>query len=157
MDESAMALLNYARKYHQAAEIVFDKVGNDPGLTPVLNFLYFHTVELLLKSYLRAHGREPWGHKINELNDEASQLGLKIPGDLWGLKNITSLLESGNEDMEFRYFSLESGSEPDLTWTRRVVGELLHVVMPFVESTCHNSAPRLAKLVMKFSEPTPKV
>jgi hypothetical protein len=30
-DESAMALWNYGRKYHQAAEIVFDKAGNNPA------------------------------------------------------------------------------------------------------------------------------
>jgi HEPN domain-containing protein len=155
-DESAIPLLNYGRKYHQAAEIVFDKAGNDPSLTPVLNFLYFHTVELLLKSYLQAHGKEPWGHKISELYTEASQFGLRISDDPLGLQNIASLLESGNEEMGFRYFSLKSGSEPELSWTRRVVGELLQIVAPFVESTCHKEPSRLAKLVIKFSEPVPR-
>jgi HEPN domain-containing protein len=152
-----MALLNYGRKYHQAAEIVFDKAGNDPGLTPVLNFLYFHTVELLLKSYLRAHGRERRGHKISELYDEARQLGLSIQDDPWGLQNIVSLLESGNVEMGFRYFTLKSGSEPELSWTRRIVGELLQTVTPVVESTLDKSVlGKPAHFKITWSMPAPK-
>jgi hypothetical protein len=155
-DASAMALLNYARKYHQAAEIVFDKAGTDPGLTPVLNFLYFHTVELLLKSYLRAHGRERRGHKISELYDETRQLGLSIQDDPWGLQNIVSLLQSGNVDMGFRYFTLKSGSEPELSWTRRIVGELLQIVTPVVESTIDKSVlGKPAHFKITLSMPAP--
>ena len=156
-DASAMALLNYGRKYHQAAEIVFDQAASDPGLTPVLNFLYFHTVELLLKSYLRAHGREPWGHKISELYEEARQLGLIMQHDPLGLHNIVSLLESGNVDMGFRYFTLKSGNEPDLNWTRRVVGELLQIVAPVVESAHNKSADgKPVHLRITWSMPAPK-
>lgn len=143
------------RKYHQAAEIVFDKAGTDPGMTPVLNFLYFHTLELLLKSYLRAHGRRVReGHKISEIYRQAQQLGLRLQHDPLGLHNIVSLLDSGNKDNGFRYFTLKSGSEPDLNWTRRIVGELVQVVTPFVESASDRSAVnKPVKLVLKFSEP----
>jgi HEPN domain-containing protein len=150
---SAMSLLNYGREYHEAAEALFD---SKPSLTRVLNFLYFHTVELLLKSYLRAHGRTPWGHEISELYAEAEQLGLKIPHDPLGLHNVVTLLETGNEDMAFRYFTLKSGSEPDLTWTRRVVAELLQAVTPFVESTWDKSASgKPVKMTMTWSIPAP--
>lgn len=152
-DVKAMALLNYARQYHEAAEIVWD---SKPDLTRVLNFLYFHTVELLLKSYLRAHGRKSWGHEISKLYAEAQQLGLKIQHDALGLHNIVSLLETGNEDMAFRYFTLKSGSEPDLAWTRRVVTELVQVVTRFVESTSDKRASgKPVKMTITWSMPAP--
>jgi hypothetical protein len=65
----AMALLNYARQYYDGSETIF---ASKPGLTSVLYFLYFLTVESLLKAYLKAHGRERWGHEISELCDECS-------------------------------------------------------------------------------------
>ena len=132
---SAMALLNYARQYHEAAEIVF--VSN-PHLSKALYFLYFHTVESLLKSYLKAHGLERRGHKIKDFFLGAQQLGLQIERDKSGslsLLNVVALLESGNTDMAFRYFTRESRSMPDLAWTRDVVRELMSAVTPFVEST----------------------
>ena len=119
----AMALLNYARQYYDGAEIIF---ASKPGLTSVLYFLYFHTVESLLKTYLKARQRE------------AQQLGLKIEQDKSGrhdLHNVVALLETGNTDAAFRYFTWESRNRPDLAWTRDVVGELMSAVTPIVEST----------------------
>jgi HEPN domain-containing protein len=154
-DVSAMAILNYARQYHEAAEELFH---SKPRLTPVLNELYFHVTELLLKAYLRAHGGKPWGHEIGELYKECRGLGLKISSDdRFGLGNIITLLESGNEDMAFRYFSLKSGTEPELTWTREVVGQLMEVVAAFVESKKDTAASGVAaKATMVLGKPSPQ-
>ena len=130
-DVSATAFLNYARQYREAAEGLFD---NKPHLSDPINALYFHTVELALKAYLRAHNRNPWGHDIEHLYNECRALGLKInPDDRIGLGNIVSLLAGGNEEMAFRYFSLKGGSSPELKWTREVVGQLIKAVAGFVE------------------------
>jgi hypothetical protein len=129
-----MPFLTYARQYHEAAEIVF---VSKPSLTSVLYSLYFHTVELLLKAYLQAHGRESWGHEISNLYDEARQLGLTIEQDRSGshnLHNVVALLEAGNAEMAFRYHTKDSRSIPDLAWTREVVSELMSAVTPSVES-----------------------
>src|SRR3989442_11277472 len=151
MNVSAMALLNYARQYHEAAEILFD---NKPGLTRVINFLYFHTVELLLKSYLKASGKKASGHSIAALHKEAQRLGLKIQHDQLGLQNIVGLLESGNKGSAFRYFTLKSGNEPDLNWTREIVKELMDIVKPFVESKFDTSSAGVpVKLMIKWSKP----
>ncbi|MGA8764019.1 MAG: hypothetical protein WB562_14230, partial [Candidatus Sulfotelmatobacter sp.] len=82
-----------------------------------------------LKAYLKAHGNERWGHEISKLCGEARQLGLKIDRDKMrghDLHNVVALLESGNTDMAFRYFTWESRSMPELAWTRDVVRELLN-------------------------------
>jgi hypothetical protein len=72
-----------------------------------------------------------------------------------GLHNIVSLLETGNEDMAFRYFTLKSGSEPDLPWTRHVVAELAQVVTRFVESTDDKKASgKAVKMTITWSKPT---
>jgi hypothetical protein len=78
---SAMALVNYARQYYEAADIIF---VSKPDLTSVLYFLYFHTAESLLKGYSKAHGKERWGHDIRNLYGEAQRLGLKTERDNLG-------------------------------------------------------------------------
>src|ERR1700678_352473 len=131
---SAMALLNVARQYLEGAEIIF---ASKPGLIYPLYFFYFQTVESLLKAYLKTHGKERRGHKLCRLCGEAQNLGLKIERDkLRGhhLQNVAALLESGNIDAAFRYPTRKSRTQPDLGWTRDIVGELLSAVMPVVES-----------------------
>jgi hypothetical protein len=141
-----MALLNYARQYHEAAELIF---VSKPGLTNVIYFLYFHSVESLLKAYLKAFGQERWGHVISELCSEARQLGLKIERDKSGshdLHNVVALLETGNTDAAFRYFTSGTRNLPDLTWTRDVVMDLISAVTLFVESTSVKAEPVLTKI-----------
>jgi hypothetical protein len=154
-DVSAMAFLNYAREYHEAAD---ELSQSKPHLTRVLNALYFHVTELLLKAYLRAHDKNPWGHKIGKLYNECRGLGLMISSDdQLGLQNIVNLLETGNEDMAFRYFSLKSGTEPELSWTREVVGQLMEVVAVFVESNADTAGSGVAvKMIMTVGKPSPK-
>ena len=149
---AAKALLNFARQYRKAAEIVFE---HEPVASPPLYQLYFHTVELLLRSYLQASGKNPRkGHKISHLYKQARQLGLAIEGDPLGLQNIVNLLERGNTGAGFRYFTRESGSLPEISWTREVVGRLLEVVSRFLESRFGPSVPGPAvKLVITFSKP----
>ena len=111
----------------------------------------------LLKAYLRAHNINNvrrWGHEIGELYIECRKLGLTISSDdQFGLGNIVSLLERGNEDMAFRYFTLKSGSEPDLRWTREVVGQLMQAVAAFVQPKGPAAPGRCAKLTIIFGKP----
>jgi HEPN domain-containing protein len=128
-DTNPKALLNYARQYFKAAEVVFEK---EPKLTRPLNFLYFHALELLLKSFLRANGRKPGrNHEIENLYKEATGLGLKIAGDRY---SIVSLLRGANTDQAFRYGTSKSITlEPSLDWTREVIGKLMEAVSQFVD------------------------
>ena len=148
----AMALLNFARQYYDGAQIIF---ASKPDSTSVLYFLYFHTFESLLKAYLKANGSERWGHDVSELCAEAQQLGLEIERDKSGrrdLHNVAALLESGNTNAAFRYFTWESRSYPDLGWTRDVVRQPMSAVTPVVESTwdqTKSGAPVKMDIVMR--------
>jgi hypothetical protein len=152
---SPKTFLNYARQYFQSSEILAE---NGPNLTQVRYSLYFHTTELLLKAYLRAKGETNcWGHEISNLHEKCRHLGLGIKSDgEYDLQNIVGFLESGNEDMGFRYFSRKSGPIPDLVWTRDVVRELLTVVSAFVESTDKTPPGVDTKAVLMFCKPQPE-
>jgi HEPN domain-containing protein len=152
IDTSSKALLNFARQYFAAAEVVFNK---ERSLSRPLNHLYFHTAELLLKSFLRAHGCTPnRNHEIHQLYEKATRLGLKIPGDdIYGLHNVVSLLEKGNTDQAFRYGTLKGTSEPTLDWTREVIAKLLADVEAFVDFNPSATPGEAVKLTILFGKP----
>jgi hypothetical protein len=147
IETNPKALLNFGRQYFKAAEAVFEK---DPSLRQPLNYLYFHAVELLLKAFLRANGKEPErNHEIVELLREAVAVGLVKPA---GIESIVGLLTTGNTDHAFRYGTSKFTTEPDLSWTREVVGNLLGVVGTFVDpdDTLKTVGPAVAFRMMLF-------
>src|SRR5437899_1399850 len=120
-DVHASAFFNSAREYHDAANEIFTiaearpKIHSSRQLSGPLYFLYFHTIELALKAFLRASNcpilktsRE--SHKLAELYRECRDLGLVLgPHDRFHIGNIVSLLDSANKYQGIRYFNLESG------------------------------------------------
>jgi hypothetical protein len=162
-DETAMAFLNMAREYQDAADELFaiserrDRVvPNYRPLSSPLSILYFHTLELGLKAFLRAHGLPIEGtarksHNLKELYDECKALGLAVDqDDRVGLQNIVGLLESGNERQGFRYFSSGSTVTADLAWTRDVIQRSIVAIARQVEERDPNAhdPPRLAKMIV---------
>jgi len=157
-DASAMALLNRGRQFYKMAESSF---GERATLRHALFQNYFHTAELALKAYLKTHDKKRTGHHLLQLHEEARQLGLTIPGDPHALHNVLALLESGNQDMAFRYpaTATRSRTEPDLDWARDVVGQLLEVVAPVVEATVDKTKVGLPvgfSVSMRIDNPAPK-
>lgn len=160
-DVSAMAFFNFAREYHSAASHLFDSRSS---LRNPIYFLYFHTVELALKAFLRScdirilgTGRQT--HSLTKLYEESRSLGLRLgPGDRFGIVNIVSLLEAGNEYQGFRYFNCKSGSLPSLPWTREVVDQLMLSVQTHVEgcSKLETAPAGPAKLTIIYGKPAPK-
>jgi hypothetical protein len=140
-DANAVAFFHSARKFHEAANQLFDlqKPSVSDPCDPI-KFLYFHTVELALKAFLRSHnvsilGTERKSHKLTELYGECRSLGLTIgPADRFEIGNIVTLLEGGNKYQGFRYPNLESGSMANLSWTREVVEHLMRAIGPHVEA-----------------------
>src|SRR5580658_19030 len=148
------AYLNFARQFFLAAD---ELAGSKSRVEFARYYLYFHATELLLKAYLRAQGKDPWGHELSELLKECSDLGLVIDSeDKYGLRKIVSLLESGDENMGLRYFTLKSGSLPDMVWTHEVVGQLVKAVTTAVEPDGDSTKPGPAvKAVLMVGESLP--
>ncbi len=165
-DVSAMAFLNMAREYQEAADHLLTEkerkkhAGDAFVVSDPIYFLYIHTVELALKAYLRSHnipilGTQRKSHNLTDLYEESRSLGLVVgANDRVTIGNIVSLLESGNRYQRFRYFNLEGGSMPDLTWTREVVGNLMRALTARVGERTAPETPAAWRWV--FGKPRPK-
>jgi hypothetical protein len=84
--ETPLAWFNLAHAYLYDAAALHNAQKPSGGFYghPV-RFLYFHSVELFIKAFLRLHGVEdlelqwkPYGHNLTNLADEAERKGLLI-------------------------------------------------------------------------------
>ena len=161
--DKPLSFLNMARKFQKAGSRLLDSVatepreGNQVPLADPIYMLYFHTVELALKAFLRSNGevvpkKGQAGHDIVELHKRCEALGLPH-ADKPGLQFIVSLLASGNENQGFRYYTLKGGFIPDLFWTREVVDLLIQSVRQHVEAKLGPPGPPVAgKLTIILSK-----
>jgi hypothetical protein len=107
--KKAVGLFNYAHSYAQAA-VTLEK--NKPGAThddaPVY-FLYFHAIELYLKSFLVREGhdleylRKKYGHKVKPLVNLCMNAGVQFSLD--GQQAI-NLMASTDNVMSSRYIRI---------------------------------------------------
>lgn len=133
---------NKARNYHEAANelhAVSEKGPKDKrhALRDPTYFLYLHTVELALIAFLllkvgSTNGRT---HQITLLYEKCRNAGLVVDrDDRVTVTNIVNLLEAGNKDHGFRYFSQHSTLVPELGWTRDVVDRLMKSIASAIEA-----------------------
>lgn len=152
VDAHPMAFVNMAREYYAAANALLEsseqrpkKANRQSEFSDPIYFLYFHTIELALKAYLRSHdlpilGTPRMSHELLKLYEECRALGLIIgPDDRFDIRNIVDLLGSSNEFQGLRYFNLQQRSLPGLDWTRKTVGALVEVVEARVEQAFPDS------------------
>lgn len=81
-DVSAANFFNFAREYHNAADELYNLHPECSFSNPIY-FLYFHSVELALKAFLRSfnipiQGTRRKSHKLTELYQECRDLGPKL-------------------------------------------------------------------------------
>ena len=107
-----IGVFNYAESYWHAARALNNaKVKSTHPNSPVL-FLYYHAIELYLKSFLRMHGHtakelrgKQFGHRVCCLKERSEQLGLVLMDkDV----EIFSLLATTDAIIRSRY--LQTGS-----------------------------------------------
>ena len=78
-----IGLFNYAVSYWRSAQALREIKLNATHPEPVVCFLYYHAVELFLKSYLRLHGAtlkelRKWGHDVTTLAEKCRPHGLRF-------------------------------------------------------------------------------
>lgn len=78
-----LGLFNFAESYWAAARTLDDKKLKSTHPDSPVSFLYYHAIELYLKSFLRFHGHtvaelasRKFGHSSRRLKKRAEQLGL---------------------------------------------------------------------------------
>jgi hypothetical protein len=155
----AIAFFNMAREYHDAANELFVSVDTrqQQSHSPFY-LLYFHTIELALKAFLRTHNKTRQHHILTKLYSDSRDLGLVIGSrDKFEIGNIVSLLDSANKEQGLRYFNLKSVTTADLPWVREVTAELMRAVEPHVRARPQqgNLKPD-AKVTFTLAKPVPK-
>lgn len=132
---SPEAFINIARSYCESANILYEKRKSEDllKLMPIY-MLYFHSVEIILKAFLIMKGFDikklkKIGHKLNRLYKRCNEEGLKLSQEFSvSLNNITSLLDSGNSDMAFRYWNSKSLTMAKLDWVKETVNKLIDLI-----------------------------
>ena len=105
-------VFNFAESYWHAARALNDaKVKSTHPDSPVM-FLYYHAIELYLKSFLRMHGHrakelrgKQFGHRVCCLKERSEQLGLVFMDED---TKIFSLLATTDAIIRSRY--IQTGS-----------------------------------------------
>jgi hypothetical protein len=166
VDVHPTALLNRARNYRSAADLLLDtwKKPVEEQERPLdcadsIYFLYYHSVELALKAFLRSH-QQPVSlvHAISDLYQNCKQFGKSISGvDERDFLGVVQLLEQANKNQGLRYPLNMGRAFPDLNWTREVVERLLQSIEPGIQSRSdqHNVGGR-GYFDITFGRPEPK-
>ena len=159
-----MALLSVAREYADAASELLaiaaarpQTRGRQMPLSRPIYFLFSHATELAFKAFLRAKNAPvDEVHGLTELYEACRNLGLVIgPDDRTDIGNVVSLLDSGNKRQGFRYFELQTTTNPELSWTHDTIGELIQVIEPHISSAVAPGAIG-AQVTFTFPKPTKK-
>jgi hypothetical protein len=160
----AIAFFNLAGEYHDAANELFviadarQQTKDRRKFDSPVYLLYFHTIELALKAFLRTHNKTRKHHNLTKLYSDSRDLGLVIGSqDKFQIGNIVSLLDSANKDQGLRYFNLGTVTTADLPWVREVTAELMRAVEPHVLVRPEQGHLKPdGKFIITFSKPIPK-
>jgi hypothetical protein len=159
------AFLNFARSYCEAANILLDvnstKEQNQLFLEPIY-MLYFHATELALKAFLRHKGfkskklrdKKKFGHNLFKLYKICVEEGFVSSNNFaTELRDITNLLDSGNDDMAFRYWNPKSLTTANIDWVKKVVNKLIELVETYIPP--NKNPGRTVKATLFLSEEQP--
>jgi hypothetical protein len=159
---SPAAFLSGAKQYGEAANLLLcvsstAKISLDP-----IYMLYFHAAELALKAFLAFKNekterlKNKWRHNLKKMHDEAISRGLAPEAaHSMEIRNVIELLQSGNRQEAFRYFTWESRSMPEVVWAGKVINHLIDLVEKRVDQTKRKFAAAV-RIDLVLGRPFPK-
>jgi hypothetical protein len=111
-----------------------------------------------LKAFLRHKGfktkelrdKKNFGHNLFSLYGKCVENGFISSLEL---RNITYLLDSGNDDMAFRYWNPKSLTTANVDWVKKVVNKLIKLVE--TDIPMDKKPGKAVKLNLSISEPQP--
>jgi len=102
-----LGLFNFAESYWKAAKALDSAKLKSTHPNAPVSFLYYHAIELYLKSLLRFHGHtiadlagRKFGHSTRKLRKRAEQLGLVLDDED---KEVLSMMASTDAVIRSRY------------------------------------------------------
>ena len=128
-----ISFLTVARQFYAASELVFEP--QDWLLSKPLYFLYFHSLELTFKAFLRSHNvpigdlKDKKGHELVALYKDCLSHGFAIgPSHQVDMERVVKLLEKANEFQGIRYFNPNLKMLPSLSRTNKVAQRAIQAV-----------------------------
>ena len=126
-----LGFFNVAKSYWKAAVALEKAKVNSTHSDSPIRFLYYHAIELYLKSFLRLHGHsaaelrgKKFGHKTCCLYERAAELGLVADGeDL----RVISLMATTDAIIRSRYIEVGFFSWPRIGALMRTCESLREV------------------------------
>jgi hypothetical protein len=123
---SAIGLFHYAESYRHAADRLHGSKAKSLAFDAPIRFLYYHSVELYLKSCLRASGlsvdeiRNRYGHNFVKLKNAADRLGVELDDE----DGDVIRLVDGTNYWKARYIETGFGTFPSLPGLARTTDSL---------------------------------
>jgi len=110
-----MGLFHFARSYWQSAEHLLQHQIPVTHHTAPITFLFYHAIELYLKSFLRSDGLtvkelRQYSHGVNKLGKAAEQRGLSLVNDD---KEVIQLMDEFDNIIRSRYITTGAFSRPE--------------------------------------------
>ena len=124
---SALGYYNYAASYNVAADFLSEHGLRATHPAVPASFLYYHTIELYLKSVLRLHGvsaeelEKEYRHNYRKLRLQAEKHGLAL-GDTE--REVFDLVADGEVWIQARYLKTGPLREPTLEGLRQTSSAL---------------------------------
>jgi hypothetical protein len=142
-----LGLWRFGEAYLQAAKHLLS-VADDLNFPAPIYFLASHSIELALKSFIRAHGGtledlRCFGHRLTPLLKHARKHGLDKGESAANDSKLIARLDVFNRDHEFRY--IVTGYKPDVPELKpllNVAGRLLTATRPACDPTQPNGNQR---------------
>jgi hypothetical protein len=122
----AFGYYNFAASYHVAADLLAEQELRATHPEAPVAFLYYHAIELYLKSVLRLHGAsakklQSIGHNFRKLRSRARRYGLRLEGDD---SEILELMADSDVRSRARYLEIGTIRAPTAEGLRRTTSTL---------------------------------
>ncbi len=112
---TAVGLYHYARSYHDSAKALEAAKVRTTHPDAPLTYLYYHSIELYLKAFLRAHGHtveeleKKFRHHIGRMRTRATELEFEFLDED---KVVLDLMEGSSIVLKTRYISTGAFTRP---------------------------------------------
>jgi hypothetical protein len=112
---TALGLFNYARSYGASADNLLNAQLKVPHPHAPTTFLYYHSIELYLKAYLRSQGLtvaqlRQVGHNISKLAEEVQQRGFVFDDED---KEVLQVMSEADNIIRSRYIQTGAFTRPE--------------------------------------------
>ncbi len=145
-----LSFFNVGMEYCEAGNILFDI---NPKIKHPLYFIFSHSLELLLKSYINTiKYYNKHEHELDKLVEIAKNNRLHLPPET---EHIVKMIQSENKVHGFRYFNFSATGIPVISYYKEFVNSVATIVSESVQQVPKSIDNRVI-FKIKFGKPEQK-